>query len=71
MVWLLGGCLCPETAEVVGFKSSSLTVIFSFIVFQHFPYILLKVLICSPKTENIFKFVCPLLTQSSIMISGT
>ena len=28
-------------------------------------------MICSPKTENKFKCVCPLLTQSSIMISGT
>ena len=34
----------------------------------NFDWLLLKLLICSPKTENIFKFVCPLLTQSSIMI---
>ena len=32
---------------------------------------LLKLLICSPTTENIIKFVFRLLTQSSIMISGT
>ena len=41
--------------------------------FQKFNFdcLLLKLLICSPTTENIFKFVCPLLTQSSIIISGT
>ena len=41
--------------------------------FQKFNFdcLLLNHLICSPKTENIFKFVCPLLTQSSIIISGT
>ena len=40
--------------------------------FQKFNFcLLLKPLICSPKTENIFIFVCPLLTQSSIMILGT
>ena len=39
--------------------------------FQNFNLDSLLLLICSPKTENIFKFVCPLLTQSSIMISGT
>ena len=40
--------------------------------FQKFNFdcLLLKLLICSQITENIFKFVCPLLTQSSIMISG-
>ena len=41
--------------------------------FQKFNFdcLLLKLLICSPKTESIFKFVCPLLTQSSNLISGT
>ena len=41
--------------------------------FQKFNFdcLLLKLLICSPTTENIVKFVCPLLTQSSMMISGT
>ena len=41
--------------------------------FQKFNFdcLLLKLLICSPTTENIFKFVCPLLTQSFIMILGT
>ena len=41
--------------------------------FQKFNFdcLLLKLLICSPKTENILKFVCPLWIQSSIMISGT
>ena len=44
--------------------------IFGCIWFQKFNLdcLLLKLLICSPTTENIFKFVCPLLTQSSIMI---
>ena len=37
--------------------------------FQKFN-LLHKLLICSAKTENIFKFVCPLWTKSSIMISG-
>ena len=37
----------------------------------NFDCLLLKLPICSPTTENIFKFVCPLLTLSSIMISGT
>ena len=47
--------------------------IFGCSCFQKFNFdcLLLKLLICSPKTENIFKFVFPLLTQSSIMISGT
>ena len=41
--------------------------------FQKFNFdcLLLKLLICSPTTENILKFVCPLLTQSYIIISGT
>ena len=41
--------------------------------FQKFNFecLLLKLLICSPSTENILTFVCPLLTQSSIMISVT
>ena len=41
--------------------------------FQKFNFdcLLLRLLISSPTTENILKFVCPLLTQSSIMISGT
>ena len=41
--------------------------------FQKFNFncLLLKLLIFAPTTENIFKFVCPLLTQSSIMILGT
>ena len=34
----------------------------------NFDFLLLKLLIYSPTTENIFIFVCPLLTQSSIMI---
>ena len=40
--------------------------------FQKFNFdcLLLKLLIYSQTTENIFKFVCPLLIQSSIMISG-
>ena len=40
--------------------------------FQKFNFdcLLLKLLIYSQTTEHIFKFVCPLLTQSSIMISG-
>ena len=41
--------------------------------FQKFNFdcLLLKLLIYSQTTEHIFKFVCPLLTQSSIIISGT
>ena len=41
--------------------------------FQKFNFdcILLKLLNFSPKTENIFKLVCPVWTQSSIMILGT
>ena len=41
--------------------------------FQKFNFdcLLLKLLIFLTKTENIYKFVCPLWTQSSIMISGT
>ena len=41
--------------------------------FQKFNFdsLLHKLLICSPKTENIFKFVYPLRTQSTLMISGT
>ena len=41
--------------------------------FQNFNFdcLLLKLLTYSTTTENIFKFVCPLWTQSSIMISGT
>ena len=41
--------------------------------FQKFNFdcLLLKLLICSRTTENIFTFECPLLTQSSIIISGT
>ena len=41
--------------------------------FQKFNFdcLLLKLLICLSTTENIFKFVCPLLTQSFIMILGT
>ena len=47
--------------------------IFGYSWFQKFNFdgLLLKLLICSPTTENIFKFACPLLTQSSIMISAT
>ena len=37
----------------------------------NFDCLLINLLICSPTTENIFKFVCPLLTQPSMMISGT
>ena len=36
-----------------------------------FDCLLLKLLIFLTKTENIFKVLCPLWTQSSIMISGT
>ena len=41
--------------------------------FQKFNFdcLLLKLLICSPKTEEVFKFMYPLLTQSYLMISGT
>ena len=41
--------------------------------FQKFNFdcLLLKLLIYSQTTKNIFKFVCPLLTQLSIIISGT
>ena len=41
--------------------------------FQNFNFdcLLHKLLICSPTTENIFNFVGPLWTKSSIMISGT
>ena len=41
--------------------------------FQKFNFdcLLLKLLICSQTKKNIFKFVCPFLTQSYIMISGT
>ena len=47
--------------------------IFGCSLFQklNFDCLLPKLLICSPTTENMFKFVCPLLSQSSIMISGT
>ena len=46
---------------------------FKFCWFQKFYFdcLLLKLLICSPTTEIMFNFVCPLLTQSSIIISGT
>ena len=37
----------------------------------NFDYLLLNLLICSPKTKNIFNFVCPLWTLSSIMILRT
>ena len=33
----------------------------------NFDYLLPKLLICLPKTENIFKCVCPWLTQSYII----
>ena len=41
--------------------------------FQKFNFdcLLLKILLYSQTTENILKFVCPLLTQSSIINSGT
>ena len=47
--------------------------IFGCSCFQKFNFdcLLLKLLIYSQTTENIFKFVCPLLTQSSIITSGT
>ena len=46
---------------------------FGFSRFQKFNFdcLLLKLLICSSRTENIFSFVCPLRTRSSGMISGT
>ena len=37
----------------------------------YFDCLLLNLLICSPKTGNVSNIVCPLLTQLSIMISGT
>ena len=45
--------------------------IFGWSLFQKFNFncFLLKLLIYSPSTKNIFKLVCPLLTQSSIIIS--
>ena len=47
--------------------------IFGCSLFQKFNFdcLLLKLLIYLPTTEKLFKYVCPLLTQSSIMIPGT
>ena len=38
---------------------------FNFDCFLHY------LMICSPTTENIISFVCPLWTETSLMISGT
>ena len=49
MVWLLGGCLCPETVK-------NLIVGCSWFQKSNFDSLLLKLLICLPKTKKRIQF---------------
>ena len=62
--------VCFGWPVAVGVNKRHKNAIFGCTWFQkfNFPCLLIKLLI---KTENIFSFVCPLQSQSPVMISGT